>query len=273
MIKKILTIFALLLIIFGGIGIYGAIKSRDGAARQKLSAKAPQTSITLLEGWNNKDIAAYLEKNQIVASADFLDATKNFDTSEYVDLLSKPKDQGLEGFLFPDTYFIPKTASTSKEMAGIIIQKALDNFSKKITPTMNQQAALDGMDLYKIITLASIIEKESGANQDDRKTIAGVFYNRLKAGMPLESDATVSFVTETSPISTADTLIDSPYNTYKYKGLPPGPICNPGLNSIMAALYPTPSDYLFFLTIPQTSRAVFAKTYDEHLKNKQKYLR
>jgi UPF0755 protein len=100
-----------------------------------------------------------------------------------------------------------------------------------------------------------------------------VFYNRLKAGMPLESDATVSFVTGTSPISTADTQIDSPYNTYKYKGLPPGPICNPGLNSILAALYPTASDYLYFLTIPQTGRAVFAQTYDEHLKNKAEYLK
>lgn len=236
-------------------------------------AKAPQASITFVEGWDSKDIGAYLEKNGIISSADFLETAKNFDTSSYLDLLSKPKDQNLEGFLFPDTYFIPKTASTSKEMADIIIQKTLDNFSKKITPAMNQQAALDGMDLYKIITLASIIEKESGANQDDRKTIAGVFYNRLKAGMPLESDATVSYITGKSPISTDDTLIDSPYNTYKYKGLTPGPICNPSLNSIMAALYPTSSDYLFFLTIPQTSRAVFAKTYDEHLKNKQKYLK
>src|SRR5206468_268019 len=118
-------------------------------------------------------------------------------------------------------------------------------------------------------------EKESGNNQEDRKMIAGVFYNRLKIGKGLESDAIVNFITGKSEpaVSTADSEIDSPYNTYKYPGLPPGPICNPGLDSIMAALYPTESDNMYFLTIPETHRAVFAKTYEEHLKNKQKYLK
>ena len=92
--------------------------------------------------------------------------------------------------------------------------------------------------------------------------------------MPLQSDATVNFATQKnqpSP-SQADTEVDSPYNTYKYKGLPPGPICNPSLNSIMAALYPTDTDYMYFLHNQKTGQAIFAKTYEEHLKNKQKYL-
>ena len=135
------------------------------------------------------------------------------------------------------------------------------------------QAQSRGMSLYQIITLASIIEKEAGGNQDDRKMIAGVFYNRLKAGMPLQSDATVSFVTGRSPVTSNDAQTDSPYNTYKYKGLPPGPICNPGLNSILAALYPTDSNNFYFLTIPQTGKAVFAVTYQDHLKNKAEYLK
>jgi len=273
MIKKILILFTILLIILGGFGICGALKHRDEVRQERLTAKAPQNSITFLEGWNNRDIAQYLEKNQITSSADFLVGAKKFDASNYPDLASKPQTQDLEGFLFPDTYFIPKNPPADKNISEVIIKKALDNFTQKITPEMLAQAQNQNMSLYQIITLASIIEKESGGNQDDRKTIAGVFYNRLKAGMPLESDATVSFITDASPISGADTQIDSPYNTYKYKGLPPGPICNPGLNSILAALYPAASDYFYFLTIPQTGRAVFAVTYDEHLKNKAEYLK
>jgi UPF0755 protein len=164
-------------------------------------------------------------------------------------------------------------APDGQNIGNIIIEKALDNFSKKITPEMLQQAQTQGMSLYQIITLASIIEKEAGGSQDDRKTIAGVFYNRLKIDMPLQSDATISFVTGRSPITSDDTQINSPYNTYKYKGLPPGPICNPSLNSIMAALYPTASNYFYFLTIPQTGQAVFAQTIDEHNKNKAQYLK
>jgi len=131
------------------------------------------------------------------------------------------------------------------------------------------------MSVFDIVTLASIVEKESGASQQDREIIAGIFYNRLNAGMALESDATVNYVTKkkTPAISQADTQLDSPYNTYKYPGLPPGPISNPSLGSLMAALYPQKTDYVYFLTDPKTDRAVFAKTYDEHLANKQKYLK
>jgi UPF0755 protein len=273
MIKKFLILFIILLVILGCFGIYGALKYRDQIRQERQASKAPQTSVTFLEGWDNQDIAQYLGKNQITSPADFLAAAKKFDSSSYQDLSTKLQNQGLEGFLFPDTYFIPKNPPAGQNINTIIIEKALNNFQQKITPAMLKQASVLGLDLYQIITLASIIEKESGDNQDDRKMIAGVFYNRLKAGMPLQSDATVSFITGKSPITSNDTQIDSPYNTYKYKGLPPGPICNPSLSSIMAALYPTQSDYFYFLTIPQTNRAVFAKTYDEHLKNKAQYLK
>jgi UPF0755 protein len=273
MIKKALILLVLFLLILGGFGIYGALKYRDEARQERLSAKAPQKTVTFVEGWNNNDISDYLQKQDIASSADFLTAVSKFDVSGYEALSSKPQTQSLEGFLFPDTYFIPANPPAGQNISDIIIKKALDNFSQKITPAMLQQANAQGMSLYQIIILASIIEKESGGNQDDRETIAGVFYNRLKAGMPLESDATVSFAVGHSPITTADTQINSPYNTYKYQGLPPGPICNPGLDSIMAALYPTASNYLYFLTIPQTGRAVFAVTYAEHLKNKSEYLK
>jgi UPF0755 protein len=273
MIKKLLIFFVLALAILGAIGLYGALKYRSQLREERQTAKAPQTGVTFIEGWDNHDIADYLQKQGITGSADFLFSIKNFNATKYNSFLPKEANGNLEGFLFPDTYFIPKSAPAGQNISDIIIGKALDNFTQKITPGMLAQAQARGLSLYQIITLASIIEKESGGSQDDKKTIAGVFYNRLNAGMPLQSDATVSFIIGHSPISVDDTLIESPYNTYKNKGLPPGPICNPGLNSIMAALYPTASDYFYFLTIPDTGRAVFAATYDEHLKNKQKYLR
>jgi len=273
MIKKILVIFILFLFVLGGFGIYGALRDRDIARQQRLTAKAPQSAITFLEGWDNREIADYLKKQGIINSTDFLSAVKKFNAANYDASLPKEANGNLEGFLFPDTYFIPANVQVGQNISDIIIEKALNNFSQKITPQMLVQAQSQGMSLYQIITLASIIEKEAGGNQDDRKMIAGVFYNRLKAGMPLQSDATVSFATGRSPVTTDDIQIDSPYNTYKYKGLPPGPICNPGLNSILAALYPTESNNFYFLTIPQTGKAVFAVTYQDHLKNKAEYLK
>lgn len=275
MVKKLLILFIVLLVAAGAIGLYGALKYRQGLRMARETAKAPQTSITLLEGWTNAQIADYLEKNSITTSAGFLSAASSFDASAYPILSSKPQSQSLEGFVFPDTYFIPTGIASSTEISNIIIKKALDNFSEKITPQMLAQAKEQDMNLYQIITLASIIEKESGSSDSDRKIISGIFYNRLKADIPLQSDATVNYITKknTPSLDEADTQIDSLYNTYKYKGLPPGPICNPSLGSIMAALYPAQTDYLYFLTDPKTGQAIFAKTYDEHLANKQKYLR
>jgi len=140
--------------------------------------------------------------------------------------------------------------------ANEVIKKMLDNFSTKFTADMQQQAAKQKLTVYQTITLASIIEKESG-RAEDKAAISGVFYNRLNANMPLQSDATVAFSQQESLPA---------YNTYNNTGLPPGPICNPSLSSIQAALYPTAGDYFYFLTDPKTGHAVFAKTYDEHLK-------
>jgi UPF0755 protein len=263
MMKKVLAIVILCLILLGGFGIYEAYLYRQTLRQERQTTKAAQTSITLVEGWTNRQIADYLQNKGIVSSSIFLDNAKYFDTSSYPILKDNPTGAGLEGFLFPDTYFIPTSLPTSQNISQIIIQKALDNFSQKITPQMQSQAQSDGLDLYQIITLASIVEKESG-KAADRSTIAGVFYNRLKAKMALQSDATVAY-------ATAENL--SGYNTYNITGLPPGPVCNPSLSSIQAALNPALSDYLYFLTDPKTGQAIFAKTYDEHLKNKAEYLK
>ena len=243
--------------------------------------QAPQTKVTIIEGWTNADIAGDLNNNpkrtdapHLASTTDFTAAEKVFTPSDYPLLASKPSNADLEGFLFPDTYFLPEPATSTDESA-ILIEKALNNFSLKFTPQMQQDAQKEGMTVYQIVTLASIIEKETSGLDTQRGVVAGLFYNRLNAGMPLQSDATVNFITggNSPSVSIADTKIDSPYNTYLYKDLPPGPICNPSLSAIMAAIYPSKTDYMYFLTDPKTGKAIFAKTFDEQLANQQKYLK
>jgi len=275
MIRKALITLVICFLAAGVFVIYSGMKYQDAQKQAKLNAKAPDISITFPEGWTVNQMGDYLQKENITTTTAFVLAEKSFDISGYPDLTSKPKTSDLEGFLFPDTYFVPANPAAGQNINKIIIQKSLDNFSKKITPEMAAQATANGMDLYKTITLASIIEKETGADPEEKKIVAGIFYNRLNANIALGSDATVNYITgkSSASVSNLDTRIDSPYNTYKYTGLPPGPICNPGLTSIMAALYPTKTDYMYFLTDPATGKAVFAVTYEEHLKNKQKYLK
>jgi UPF0755 protein len=273
MLKKLLISFILALLVFGAFGFYSALKYRQSLNQTHQPVKTPDVTVTFLEGWNNKQIGSYLENKSITKLADFLAVERSFNASDYPILSGLPKSADLEGFIFPDTYFIPGVAPSGTDISQIIITKALDNFTARFTPQMQAQgAAADNMDVYQIVTLASIIEKETGHSQTDRQIVAGIFYNRLKAGMPLQSDATVSFFTGRSPVSPGDINTDSPYNTYMYKGLPRGPICNPSLSSIMAALYPTPSNYFYFLTDPKTGQVHYAVTYEQHLQNKAKYL-
>lgn len=252
-----------------------------------LVVKAPEQNITVIEGWNNGEIADTLQSKNLISPKDFAALEKSFDVSAYPVLASKPKSADLEGFLFPDTYtvFSPSADLATNTAGSLIIKKMLDNFSQKFTAQMLADTQNQGKTVYQIIILASIIEKETGRNAvtdeekqqlaDERKIIAGIFYNRLNIGMALQSDATVNFITgkNTPAVSEADTKINSPYNTYLYKGLPPGPICNPSLSSIMAAVYATKSDYFYFLSDPKTGQAIFAKTNDEQAANKQKYLK
>jgi len=285
-------IFVILFILITA-GITGIILQslRNSPKSPASPPKIVQTKVTIIEGWTTQNIAEDLDLNakrteqpHLADKQEFLDAVKNFSVADYPLLSSKPASQGLEGFVFPDTYFLPVHAGPSTTESSILITKALDNFSNKFTPQMESDAAARGMSVYQIVTLASIIEKETGRNvvtdeqqkalDEQRKIIAGIFYNRLAIGMPLQSDATVNFVTKKSSPSatTEDTKTDSPYNTYLYKGLPPGPICNPSLSSILAAIYPTHTNYFYFLHKQPSGEAVYSVTYEEQLQNKQKYL-
>ena len=246
---------------------------RDIVNTIKSGKAADEEKITLLEGWDISEIGDYLESENIVSKSDFIKATQTTDThliipdKDYDFLSDKPKDQGLEGYLFPDTYRIYSDANSVD-----IIEKTLDNFNLKFTDQMKADAVAGQMSTYEIITLASIIEKEVRTDED-RRIAAGIFYDRLNLGVALQSDATVNYVTgkqELQP-SADDLQVENLYNTYKYKGLPPGPICNPSLSSMMAAIYPEKSEYFYFLTKPDGT-TVFSKTYEEHLENKRRYL-
>lgn len=230
-----------------------------------------ERNVTIIEGWRLKDVAADLEKDGVVSEADFLSAAQINNWRSQYDFLSDKKITSLEGFLYPDTYRVYKDASSSD-----IIKKALDEFAQKVTPQMRADLKAQNRSLIDAVILASIIEREISnqpAHDAERAIVADIFWKRIKIGMGLQSDATVNYITgKTSTRPTLkDLAIDSPYNTYMYKGLPPGPINNPSLASIQSVIYPTKNDYYYFLT-DANGKAYFAKTYDEHLANIKRYL-
>ena len=175
---------------------------------------------------------------------------ENFDKEEFLE-----KTVNMEGYLFPDTYLFLLFAETEQ-----IIGTMTDNFKKK--------AGDVGKD---IVIMASLIEKEV-PDSDDRKIVSGILWKRLKLGMALQVDAVFPYITGKQKVLLEDLKIDSPYNTYLHKGLPPGPISNPGLDAIEAARNPKESPYLYYLS-GQDGKTHFAKTYEEHLRNKEKYLK
>lgn len=226
--------------------------------------------ITIIEGWDINQIAEYLENEGIVEKKYFISKVNcgcGVNTSRDF-LFDKPRGASLEGYLFPDTYFIKEDATASE-----IINKMLDNFGKKLTDEMYQEIKAQDKTVFEIVTLASIIEKEVKSDED-RAKVAGIFYKRLEEGKPLESCATISYILGVSKkqYSYEDTRVISPYNTYLNKGLPPGPISNPGLSSLKAAIWPENTPYRYFLS-KENGETVFSKTLEEHNANKAKWLR
>jgi len=183
-------------------------------------------------------------------------------------LADAPAGASLEGYLFPNTHFI--SAETTEED---LVRKLLQDFDVKLSSDLRNEIASQGKTIFETVTLASIIEREVPQDKD-KKMIADVFRKRLAIGMALQSDATVNFVTGKNKAqpSLADLAIDSPYNTYKYRGLPPGPISSPGLASIKAVIYPTPNQYYYFLTTLDEGEVIYGVSYEDHLANKAKYL-
>jgi len=212
--------------------------------------------VTILEGWRNEEIAIKLAKDLDIPESEFLKVAR-------------------EGYMFPDTYLIPKDAS-----ASAISDLFIANFNKKVTPKMLEDIKKTGLTTDEIVVLASIIEKE-GKTQEDRPVIAGILYNRLKEDMPLQVDATLQYSLgyDSSEktwwrkgIADADKKINSPYNTYKYIGLPPRPIANPGLDALMAAIYPKETSYMYYIHDAK-GLPHYARTFEEHTQNIATYLR
>ena len=208
--------------------------------------------ITIPEGYTSIQIAELLDKKEIVEKESFLK-------------LVKYGEKSWEGYLFPDTYEVPK-----KYGAENMFKLMLSNFEQvAVENKLINKAEQTGFTMDEIITLASIIEKEAQFAEEKRQ-ISSVFHNRLKSGMKLQSCATIQYILgkPKEKLEESDLEIESPYNTYLYKGLPPGPICNPGIDSIIAALEPANEDYLYFV-LGDNGRHIFSKTYEEHLKNKK----
>ncbi|MBR3848622.1 MAG: endolytic transglycosylase MltG [Oscillospiraceae bacterium] len=233
--------------------------------RRLTSKKAALNTVmvTIPEGYEVSQIVKLLEDKGVCEEKSLLEAIANSDFDyAFLDGVPLGKTNRLEGYLFPDTYEFYKGDSAER-----VIKRFLDNFEVKYNSEMSARARELGFTTHELITLASIVEREATAK--DRANIASVFHNRLKdSSYPyLESCATVQYVLgeRKKVISIADTKIDNKYNTYKYKGLPPGPIANPGLDAINATLYPNNTDYLFF-ALQEDGTHKFSKTYEEHLK-------
>jgi UPF0755 protein len=188
--------------------------------------------------------------------------------SNYDFLKDKPENLSLEGYLFPDTYLIEK-----KESLENIVKIILNNFDKKLNQNLRDEIKKQNKGIFEIITMASLIEKEV-INYEDKQIVSGILWKRIKAGVPLQVDASVVYAlnAKKEKISIEDTKINSPYNTYKYRGLPLGPICNPGLESIKAAIYPKETNYWYYLSKP-SGETVFSKTLEEHNIAIYKYLK
>ena len=243
----------------------------------QLTRAVPQEIIVrFLEGWRSEEMAAYLATTQPAAvnSQQFLAIVQRqapFDLGPYDFLASHPADASLEGFLFPDTYRLPLDAD-----AAYLVDLMLQNFAQRVTPTMRQLMGAQGLSLREGVTLASIVEREGVLNAE-RPTIASVFYNRLALGMNLEADPTVQYAVGydavndswwKSPLFQVDLELDSPYNSYLYAGLPPGPIANPGLSSLQAVAEPAQTQYIFFVADcsgDNPGAHNFSETYEQHL--------
>ncbi|MBI5023133.1 MAG: endolytic transglycosylase MltG [Candidatus Magasanikbacteria bacterium] len=267
----------------------GIFEIQPGLSVKKLAGiiTNPETveiKLTFLEGWNLRDYGHYLEGlglfqaeelHELVGfpAVDFRQllnqptfVKKPFDNIDF--LQNKPQYATLEGYLFPDTYFFKKHATIKQ-----IVEKMLENFGQKLSTELRTEIKRQKKDIFEIVTVASLLEAEA-REEKDRRMIADIIWRRLDLGMPLQLDSTVNYVTggKKPAISSAEQLIDSPYNTYKYAGLPLGPINNPGLESIRAAIYPEKNDYWYFLS-GQDGIMRYAKNLSGHNENKNKYLK
>ncbi len=221
--------------------------------------------VTIPEGLTLKEIGRYLASHHLVTEKDFMEAASNPQPIAAWD----KEAFNLEGYLFPDTYRLPKGITTSQ-----IVKAMVSQFKKTFNPQMRTRTHQLGMTIRQVVTLASLIEKETSI-REEKKLISAVFHNRLSRGMKLDCDPTIIYALKqagrlTGRLRWKDLKLNSPYNTYLFPGLPPSPICNPGLDSLQAALYPVSQSFLYFVSKNDGSH-YFSRTLKEHLKAVRKY--
>lgn len=224
-------------------------------------------AITFREGLHIREMAALFESAGFGTAAEFIAAAKNAQLVTDID----PVARDLEGYLFPDTYTLQRR-TTAEQLVDRMVQR----FRKTLTPELQNQAAARGLSVRELVTLASLVEKETG-KPEERPIVAGVYTNRLRIKMGLQCDPTVIYALILSGrydgnIRRDDLQIDSPYNTYRYSGLPPGPIAAPGEASLTAAANPADVPYLYFVSRNDGSH-VFATTLEEHNRNVNEFQR
>jgi UPF0755 protein len=222
-------------------------------------------TLTFPEGLTIVEMAGVFESSGFGTAAEFAAAARDATLVAAFD----PAARDLEGYLFPDTYAFPRGTT-----ARAVVEQMVEQFEDVLTPALREQARGRDLSIRQLVTLASLVEKET-ARPDERATVAGVYANRLRIGMPLQCDPTVIYALQLAGrydgnIRRADLAIDSPYNTYRYPGLPPGPIAAPGRGAIEAAAAPADVPYLYFVSRNDGSH-VFARTLTEHNRNVRQY--
>jgi UPF0755 protein len=221
--------------------------------------------VTFPEGLTVKQMSQIYERDGFGPAADFVKAAQRAELVRDLD----PAARDLEGYLFPDTYSLPRKASAAQ-----LVERMVTAFRDALTPEIVERAAARGHSVRELVTLASLVEKET-ARPDERPVVAAVYSNRLKIGMGMQCDPTVIYALEragryTGNLTREDLRFDSPYNTYRYAGLPPGPIASPGLASLQAAAAPADVPYIYFVSRNDGSH-VFSTTLDEHNRNVFEY--
>jgi peptidoglycan lytic transglycosylase G len=222
-------------------------------------------TLTFPEGLTIPEMARIFESHGLGSAAAFVEAAQDAALVHDLD----PAARNLEGYLFPETYAVPRKTDAPK-----LVRLMVGRFEHVFTQELRDAAAARQLSVRQAVALASIVEKETG-KAEERPLVASVYVNRLRLRMPLQADPTVIFAiqqtgTYTGNLRHDDLMIDSPYNTYRFPGLPPGPIASPGRASLDAAVHPAESDALYFVSRNDGSH-VFAKTLDEHNRNVQQY--